>query len=62
MTIYDATPTTEPQLDQDYPAVYRVVKWVRILTVTAAPTFGLLWTYTMLHPTYAHGELVFGQN
>lgn len=58
MTVSDARPTAESQPD-DYPVVYRVVNGVRILTITAALVFGAGWSYLMLHPSYAHGALVF---
>ena len=59
MSIYEVKPVAGPLMEQNYPVVYKVVTWVRMLTVTVALVMGFGWTYLMLHLEYAHGDLVF---
>jgi hypothetical protein len=59
MGISEPKSAVEPSMVQSYPVAYKVVTWVRIVTVTVALAFGFAWTYLMFHPGYAHGELVF---
>ena len=55
----DETAAAVRRPDLEYPIVYNVVTWIRILTVTAALVIGPGWTYMTLYPTYAHGRMVF---
>lgn len=43
----------------EYPIVYKVVTWVRVVIVLGALAFGLGWTYMTFSPPYAHGKVVF---
>jgi tetratricopeptide (TPR) repeat protein len=47
------------QVDLEYPIVYNVVTWVRVLAVLGGLGFGLAWNYMTFCPPYAHGQIVF---
>lgn len=59
MNSIDGRAAATPQPGLEYPIVYTVVTWVRILTVVGALVFGPGWTYMSIRPPYAHGQVVF---
>jgi hypothetical protein len=54
----DATSSASRQSEQVYPVVYKVVTWVRILTLAVTLVFGLGWIFMSFYPSYAQGHLV----
>lgn len=59
MNSVDGRATVVGQSGLEYPVVYRVVPWVRILIVLGALAFGLGWTYMTFSSPYAQGRAVF---
>ena len=58
MSFVDEKAVVAGQSGLEYPVVYRVVPWVRILVVLGALIFGLAWTHMTFSPPHVHGKAV----